>query len=243
MRALCLGLASLRSLLGSYGAVASILSVLALAAQADTVERHSDLRAQVESLASRHGFAVVGLDRLEAAPAKALAGDGLDRHLRTVLGDYNYLLVHASDGSVRKLRILGLKSPAPPRHSVRTTRRGSHHLVETVLVGPKGERQTFSLILDTGASLVVLPSSTIEALGFRREELETGTANTANGPVPIRLGTLRQVWIGQARVDQVAVGFVADDKIGERYLLGMSFLNHFRVTIDDRANRLTLLPR
>ncbi|MDJ0944855.1 MAG: aspartyl protease family protein [Kiloniellales bacterium] len=223
--------------------MASVLLALALAARADTGESHADLRAQIESLASRHGFAVVGLDRLEDAPARVLAGDGLERDLRAILGNYNYLLVHDPDGRVRRLRILGLKSPAPRRHSIRTTRRGSHHLVETELVGPSGESQTFSLMLDTGASLIVLPSSKIEALGFRPEELKLGTANTANGEVPIRLGTLRQVWIGQARVDEVAVGFVADDRIGERYLLGMSFLNHFRVTIDDRANRLTLLPR
>ncbi len=223
---------------GLCGALAAILMTLALAARADT-----DLRGQIEALASRHGFAVDGVERIEAAPAKALTGDSVDRDLRAMLGDYNYLLVHDPDGKVRELRILGLKSPAPPRHIVRTTRRGSHHLVETELVGPTGEWQTFSLMLDTGASLIVLPSSTIEALGFRLEDLRLGTANTANGPVPIRLGTLRQVRIGQARAEEVAVGFVADDKIGERYLLGMSFLNRFRVTIDDRANRLTLLPR
>ena len=223
---------------GLCGALAAILMTLALAARADT-----DLRGQIEALASRHGFAVDGVERIEAAPAKALTGDSVDRDLRAMLGDYNYLLVHDPDGKVRRLRILGLKSPAPPRHIVRTTRRGSHHLVETELVGPTGECQTFSLMLDTGASLIVLPSSTIEELGFRLEDLRLGTANTANGPVPIRLGTLRQVRVGQARAEEVAVGFVADDKIGELYLLGMSFLNRFRVTIDDRANRLTLLPR
>lgn len=238
MRALFLCCATICAHFGLYGAVAAVVMTLAPAAQADT-----DLRAQIEALASRHDFAVAGLDRLEASPAKVLSGDSLDRDLRDILGDYNYLLVHDPDGKVRKLRILGLKSPAPPLHIVRTTRRGSQHLVETELVGPSGEWQTFSLMLDTGASLIVLPSSTIEELGFRLEDLRLGTANTANGQVPIRLGKLRQVRIGRARVDEVAVGFVADDKIGERYLLGMSFLNHFRVTIDDRTNRLTLLPR
>lgn len=235
--------ASICARLGLCGAVAAILMALALAVQADTVEADPDLRAQIEALASRHGFAVDGLERLEAAPAKAVTGDSLNRDLRAILGDYNYLLVHDPDGEIRQLRILGIKSPAPPRHVVRTTRRGTHHLVETELVGPTGKWQTFSLMLDTGASIIVLPSSMIEELGFRLEDLSLGTANTANGPVPIRLGKLRQVRIGQARVDQVAVGFVADDRIGERYLLGMSFLNHFRVTIDDRTNRLTLLPR
>ena len=126
---------------------------------------------------------------------------------------------------------------------MRTSRRGSHHLVDALLIGPGGKRRTFPLMLDTGASIVVLPSSMIEDLGFEDGDLRPGTANTANGPVPIHLGTLRRVRIGRAAVDGVAVGFIADDKIGETSLLGMSFLNHFRVTIDDSGNRLTLRPR
>ena len=123
------------------------------------------------------------------------------------------------------------------------TGRDRQHLLEAVLVGPGGTRQTFPLMLDTGASIVVLPSSKIEALDFAPGDLRPGTASTANGQVPIRIGTLRQVRIGRAKVDGVADGFIADDKIGENALLGMSFLDHFRVTIDDTADRLTLLPR
>ena len=68
-------------------------------------------------------------------------------------------------------------------------------------------------------------------------------ANTANGQVPVRVGKLQQVRIGNAKAREVAVGFIADDKMGNNYLLGMSFLNRFRVTIDDDANRLTLLAK
>ncbi len=133
--------------------------------------------------------------------------------------------------------------PIQPLYTIRTTRRGAHHLVETVLVGPNGTGQTFSLILDTGASTIVLPSSMIEELGFKSNELKSGMANTANGQVPIRLGKLQQAQIGHAKAREVAVGFIADDKIGNKYLLGMSFLNRFRVTIDDDTNRLTLLAK
>ncbi len=222
-------------------AIAAVLVMHAPAAPADEIE--SDLRGQIERLASRHDFTVVGLERLRPAPAKPLTGDSLKRDLQTMLEDYNYLLIHAPDGGVRQVKILGYKVPAPPRYSVRTTRRGQHHIVDAVLVGPGGKRQRFPLMLDTGASIVVLPSSKIDALGFAPGDLRPGTAATANGPVAIRLGTLRQVRIGRAKVDEVAVGFIADDKIGETSLLGMSFLNHFRVTIDDSADRLTLLPR
>ena len=241
MRSLFLRRGSTHALLGLCGAVALAVITLAMPARADEVE--SDLRGQIEGLAARHGFAVIGLKRLKAAPAKSLTSDGLTRNLWAILGDYNYLLIHDRDGGIRQLRILGAKLPIQPRYTIRTTRRGAHHLVETVLVGPNGTRQTFSLILDTGASIIVLPSSMIEELGFKPHELKSGTANTANGPVPIRIGKLQQVQIGNAKAREVAVGFIADDKIGNKYLLGMSFLNRFRVTIDDDVNRLTLLAK
>ncbi len=241
MRSLFLRRGSMRALLRLCGVVALAVITLAVPARADEVE--SDLRGQIEALAARHGFAVVGLKRLKGAPAKSLTGDGLTRNVRAILGDYNYLLIHDRDGGIRQLRILGAKLPIQPLYTIRTTRRGAHHLVETVLVGPNGTWQTFSLILDTGASTIVLPSSMIEEFGFKPNELKSGMANTANGPVPIRLGKLQQVQIGHAKAREVAVGFIADDKIGNKYLLGMSFLNRFRVTIDDDANRLTLLAK
>ena len=231
----------MRTLLGPCGVVALAAITLAMPARADKVE--SDLRGQIEALAAGHGFAVIGLKRLKAAPVMSLTGDGLIRDLRDILGDYNYLLIHERDGSIRQLRILGAKLPYQPLYTIRTTRRGAHHLVETVLVGPNGTGQTFYLILDTGASTIVLPSSMIEGFGFDPSELTSGMANTANGPVPIRLGKLQQVRIGHAKAREVAVGFIADDKIGNKFLLGMSFLNRFRMTIDDDANRLTLLAK
>ncbi len=241
MRSLFLRRALMRILLGLCGVVALAAITLAMPARADRVE--SDLRGQIEALATRHGFAVVGLKRLKAAPAKSLTGDGLTRNLRAILGDYNYLLIHDRDGGIRQLSILGAKLPIQPLYTIRTTRRGPHHLVETVLIGPNGAWQTFSLILDTGASTIVLPDSMIEEFGFEPNELKSGRANTANGPVPILVGRLQQVQIGHAIAREVTVGFIADDKIGNEYLLGMSFLNRFRVTIDDDANWLTLLAK
>ena len=128
-------------------------------------------------------------------------------------------------------------------YAVKTKRRGAHHLVEAVLVGPDGVEHTKMLMVDTGASAIVLPSSMIDRLGFQLDALKRGRSQTANGKVPIRRGTLWQVRIGDAEVDDVAVNFIADDKFGDRGLLGMSFLKHFRMTIDDDTNQLTLLPK
>ena len=228
------------ALLRAIGVVALVVLGLTPARAGDAPR---DLRAQIEALANAHGFAVVGQELLQATPAEAQSGDDPVRAVRAILGDYNYLLVHRRDGGIRQLRIIGAKLPIQPRYTVKTTRRGAHHLVEAVLVGPNGTRQTISLILDTGASTIVLPSSMIEELGFLPNELKSGMASTANGSVAIRLGKLQEVQIGHAKASDVAVGFIADDKIGQKYLLGMSFLDRFRMTIDDDANRLTLLAK
>ncbi len=227
-----------------FGHLAIFLGlVFALAGPALAEGDETSLRAQVEGLAARHGFAVVGLGRLKPAPAKPMSDAGPVRDLQAILGDYNYLLIHKGGGEIRQLRILGAKLPFQPIYTVETVRRGAHHMVETELVGPNGARQTATLMLDTGASTIVLPESMIEILGFRPEALKSGTANTANGPVAIQFGELDRVRVGTAEVRKVRVGFIADEKIGENSLLGMSFLDHFRLTIDDASNRLTLLAK
>ena len=227
-----------------FGRLAMLMAVVSvLVGPALAYGGETSLRAQIEELAARHGFAVIGLPRLKNAPAMPVSDDGPVRDLQAILGDYNYLLIHKGGGEIRQLRILGAKLPFQPIYTVETVRRGAHHMVETELVGPNGARQTVTLMLDTGASTIVLPESMIEILGFEAAALKSGTANTANGKVAIRFGELDRVRVGTAEARKVRVGFIADDKIGENSLLGMSFLDRFRLTIDDANNRLTLLGK
>ena len=159
---------------------------------------------------------------------------------------YNYLLTYDTTGTITALRILG-KSPSAEeleqRASVATRRYGNHHVVEAILVGPRGDRRTLPMLVDTGASTVVLPSSMIEEFGFKPSELRGGVGQTAAGPVNVKLGQLYSVQVGQAHLRNVAVGFIDDDKIGKQNLLGMSFLGRFRMTIDDEGDRMILLPK
>ncbi len=67
MRSLFLRPGSTGALLGLCGVVALAVITLGLPARAGEVE--SDLRGLIEALAARHDFAVVGLERLKAAPA------------------------------------------------------------------------------------------------------------------------------------------------------------------------------
>jgi aspartyl protease family protein len=209
-------------------------------------ETGTSLRNELEALASQHSFTISGINKLEDEPANLETEGSLDERLGSLLSGYSYLLFRDATGEISKLGILGPHPSAEEleqRVSVKTMRRGDHHLVETILVGPRGTRRTLPLVVDTGASTVVLPSSMMEELGFKPSELQDGETQTAAGPVNVKLGQLDAVQVGHAHLRNVAVGFIEDDQIGEQHLLGMSFLGRFRLTIDDKNNRVMLSPR
>jgi aspartyl protease family protein len=219
------------------------LAWVGLAAAQDT---NGNLRSQIDALASRAGFTVNGLERIGEASARPITEGPPSRQVEELLQGYNYIIVHDANGGIRELRILNPRSstgPVPRRGVVTSERQGRQHTVEAELIGPTGKKRTVRLVVDTGASTVVLPSSLIEPLGFSEEELEDGEAETANGTVTVKTGTLRSVRVGQAKAGDVSVGFIADEQIGNQHLLGMSFLGQFRLTIDDKTDRIVLLPR
>ncbi len=130
---------------------------------------------------------------------------------------------------------------------IRTRRSGAHHVVQGALSGPNGEVVAVELLVDTGATVIVLPESLIAPLGFENTDLEPGRAQTARGVVRTKNGRLERVMIGSessaAEREDVPVAFVHDRYIGGIALLGMSFLGQFRIMIDDRADEITLIER
>ncbi len=227
------------------GALVWALLTWALPAAAQAAAE--DLRAQVLELALREGFQVSGLDQIDDAPPRALRAKGLARRISTLLSDYNYLLLHDRKGGVRELWILESKPTTEAvagRYAVGTTRRGRHHLVETALVGPNGRRQDMELVLDTGATTIVLPHGMIELLGFQDKDLRDGWSRTVGGRIPVKLGKLKTVKVGHALAKDVAVAFFAEEDADmELALLGMSFLEHFRLTIEDAKDQIILMAK
>ena len=126
------------------------------------------------------------------------------------------------------------------RHIVPTRRRGSHQLVDGVLVGPGLVPRSVSMTVDTGASTIVLPYSMVLSLGFQPDSLRDSYAQTANGVVKAKTGILNSVEVGSAVVENVVVTFIEDQRLNGNLLLGMSFLQRFRITIDDENNHLIL---
>ncbi len=223
--------------------VASALSVpMAVNAQS----RDETLREQLRSLAANEGFNVAGLERIgdELTP-RALDNDPVGR-LRILLQGYNYIAAYDAEGKITEIRILDRRPPPEATSNqfrIETTRRGSHHLVEATLVGPTGAWRKLRLIVDTGATNVVLPSSMISQLGFGDTDLSDGWTETAGGRVKAKAGRLASVMVGHATAQDVVVTFIDDERIGDKALLGMSFLSHFRLTIEESGDGIMLMAR
>jgi aspartyl protease family protein len=95
------------------------------------------------------------------------------------------------------------------------------------------------LIVDTGASLVVLREEDAERVGIhlRRSDF-TGRSQTANGTGTYAPVTLRSLRIGPIEVRDVPAAVVPRGQLGIN-LLGMSFLRRLR-SFDIANNRITL---
>ena len=213
----------------------------------EAVEGQQNLKEALQALAHQAGFQVEGGERLEPILVQPPSGDPL-KQVRRWLEGYNYTMTLRRPGVIESVRILGARGAPSSRNTsaqtqVSTHRQGSHHEVEVRLTGPSGSVKTLTLLIDTGASLLVLPTSLESELGFTKETLRAGTSQTASGTEPVQIGRLSRVSLGHAEVSDVEVAFMADDKLKGQQLLGMSFLRHFKVTLDDAASELILMAQ
>ena len=199
------------------------------------------LAARLQALAESHGFRLEGIEKVGSEPAVSAAGD-LTAQLRALLAGYNHV-VEGVPPAVQRVIILGAKQPAPRALVAQTTRRHGHHVVDAKLQGVIGHRVSTALIVDTGASSLVLPDSMMAPLGFNSDDLKEQRGQSVNGIVTGHAASLASVTVGGATAEDVAVLFVADDLLGDVSLLGMSFLGRFSITIDEAGNRLVLTPR
>jgi len=226
------------------GLLLLFLPIVASAAAAENGDRR-DLAMVLEAIAGEHDFSLAGTERLGDAAAPAdNEGMALEQRLRLLLGGFNHVLVRGSDGTLERLIITGRKRGAaevPREIALLTRRRGPHHLVEATALG-RGNRQIgLTLMVDTGATYVVLPLSLAERLGIDPASLQPRQVQTANGPAPARVGRLPGLRLGGERLEDVQTAFVDDKRLGGTMLLGMSVLERYRVTLDDRNDRLLLL--
>jgi clan AA aspartic protease (TIGR02281 family) len=133
-------------------------------------------------------------------------------------------------------------SPDPDRTAaVPITRSGSAILV----TGEVEDATDVRFLVDTGSTLTIISTELADELGFDlRGRGPSVRLETANGPVEAPLVTLESVRLGRALVRNVQAAVYdiqAADPIDG--LLGLSFLDQFRFTIDASGRVMHLEPR
>jgi len=109
-------------------------------------------------------------------------------------------------------------------HAVRIRRRGDGHFVARVAV----DGQSVQMLVDTGASTVVLRQSDARLLGVDTRQLRyTVPVQTANGLAYAAHARLSEVAVGAISVRNVDA-LVAQPGVLKESLLGMSFLSRLR---------------
>jgi clan AA aspartic protease (TIGR02281 family) len=235
------------------------LSCAAIQAQANEVFVAEEL----SQLAKANGFEVEGEEHLHDGTAW-VDEDSVYRRVRRLLDGFDHIILQDGQGRVSRVLIIGEKgmltdvkrrynrqqgqetmeeAPDLGRIVMATRRVGNQHAVDVGIEKANGGKLNQMLLIDTGASLVVLPRSMIAKLGIDRQDLSRSRIQTANGKIEGQVGTLSGVWLGKRRLEGVRAAFIEDGKLGVSGLLGMSALGRFQVTLDDEAGQLILDAR
>ncbi|MDX8409346.1 MAG: retropepsin-like aspartic protease [Mariprofundales bacterium] len=122
--------------------------------------------------------------------------------------------------------------------TITLTRLGNHFLVPV-----EGGGQTLMLLLDTGASLTMVPQSLISVLPqpVKQGRVRMVTASGTTTMATTRLPLLR---LGHQQMHDIPVALTTDIGIDQADgLLGMDILKHFDFIIDQEHATLRLTPR
>ncbi len=207
----------------------------------------ADLKSQLGAFAAANRIEIEGAQHV-LAPPRNISGS-VDTQLQQMLDGYNYVVRRDANGTITAVIISGERpdSPAPsPEVTIQTARQGNAHFVDAVIIGERPVRLKVRLMLDTGASQIVLPVSMLQELGYGdrgHADLHPAILQTANGPVSGYVATLKVVEVGAATEHDVPVAFIDDELLGGNKLLGMSFLSRYVITLDDETGTLGLMRR
>lgn len=125
--------------------------------------------------------------------------------------------------------------PAPGGYTVPLRRDGNVRVVEAVVDGTV----RLQLLLDTGAEFTVLSKAAARSLSLNLHNMAFIPLRSASGVFFAPMTKVRTITVGTATVPDVEV-VIHDATPGLDGLLGMSFLEHFSVSMTD--TRLGLTP-
>jgi clan AA aspartic protease (TIGR02281 family) len=122
----------------------------------------------------------------------------------------------------------------PGRVKMTPTKPGGTVVVDAVL----NRRLTVPMLLDTGADFTVLTKQVAADLRFSSlDHLPKLQFKTAGGVVRFPVATLQSLRVGTAEVNDINVAIDIDGHM-PMGLLGMTFLRHFKVTVDHQRGQV-----
>jgi len=129
----------------------------------------------------------------------------------------------------------GPPSAEPGRVRMIPTKPGGAVVVEAVL----NRRLTVPMLLDTGADFTVLTKQTATDLRLPSlDHIPRLQFKTAGGMVRFPVAALQSLRVGTAEVRDLTVAIDIDGHLPVG-LLGMTFLHHFTVTVDQQRGQIT----
>ncbi len=135
---------------------------------------------------------------------------------------------------------LALPAGGPTRISVPTQISGGRPIVEVTV----NESHRATLLVDTGASTTLLSPAVAERVGISPPVSSMKQISTVVGGKTITypLARVRSLRIGDFAVEEIDVGVydAFPNAPSVQGILGATFLNHFRVTVDQAVRQLTL---
>ena len=124
---------------------------------------------------------------------------------------------------------------APGRVKMTPTKPGGTVVIDVLL----NRRLTTPMLLDTGADFTVLTKQVASDLRLTSlNHLPTQEFTTAGGAVRLPIATLQSLRVGTAEARDVEVAVDIDGHM-PMGLLGMTFLRHFKVTVDHQRGQVT----
>ncbi len=156
--------------------------------------------------------------------------------------EYQYIIKHYPNTYVAQKSKLGLKNIAVDAgisaDKIRINHQGNIIILPEVNIN---NRLSLSMLLDTGASYMVITQKQANALGLRH--FKTVKLSTANGIVSGKLTKLKSVRVGNSVTHDVEAVILPDATSGRvQGILGLSFLRNYKYTID-RRNSLLILDK
>ena len=177
------------------------------------------------------GKAVVAVDK--AAPRSVAVGETVAGFRLVAVGSDSATFV--VDGRRQTIPMGSyLAGPADRGRATATIGQdgSGHYLADGAINGTPTR-----FLVDTGATLVVLPSREADRLGLAYRQAPRAVANTANGTASYRVVKLDRIRVGDVELTNVEAG-VMEGYEGPP-LLGMSFLSRTEVSRDGISMVLT----